>query len=237
MSPEAIATAAIRFVLVKPMEPGNIGAAARAIKTMGHDQLWLVAPGCPFPHRDASVRAAEAVDLLNRAIVVDNLAEALADCQLSVGISARKRNADWPILSPPELADKVATVSGTVALVFGTESSGLSNEELFQCRLQSLISSNPQCPSLNLSHAVQIYAWQLAQFSQSASARRVERPNQQQMDHLQSQLEQLIQRLDFTPASPEDPRLSAVLHRADLKKADWSLLEGVIQRALERLPE
>ncbi|MFK7956625.1 MAG: RNA methyltransferase [Lysobacterales bacterium] len=229
--------ATIRFVLARPAVAGNIGAAARAIKTMGHSELWLVAPQTPFPHRDAAVRAVEAIDVLNSAQVVDTLDEALVDCQLTVGISARQRQADWPLYSPPELAEVVADIRGPVALVFGTESSGLSNEELYQCRAQSLIASNPDCPSLNLSHAVQIYAWQLAQEVRPPSTGRTDRPTQQQLDHLQLQISRLIDRLDFAPASPDDPRLSAILNRADLKRADWSLLEGVIQRALDRLPE
>ena len=224
-------------MLVRPAVPGNIGAAARAMKTMGHHELWLVAPDTGFPHREATRRAVEARDVLERATVVRSLAEALAGCQLSVAVSARRRHADWPVLSPPELADRVRSASGQVALVFGPESSGLTNEELYQCRLQTLIASNPDCPSLNLSHAVQIYAWQLASPFSAPAGERIERPTQAQLDHLLGQVETLLERLNFSPTSPDDPRLAAVIQRADLKLADWSLLEGVLQRALKRLPK
>ncbi|MEM6574183.1 MAG: RNA methyltransferase [Pseudomonadota bacterium] len=225
----------IRFVLVRPSVPGNIGATARAMKTMGHHHLWLVSPDTEFPHREATRRAVEAADVLAQATVVDTLAEALAGCQLSVAVSARRRHADWPILSPGELRERVSSVEGELALVFGPESSGLSNEELYQCRLQTIIASNPRCPSLNLSHAVQIYAWELAGHFDHQPTDRVERPTQEQLDHLLGEVDKLLEALDFAPAGLEDPRLAAVLQRADLKLADWSLLEGVLRRALQRL--
>ncbi len=204
---------------------------------MGHHRLWLVSPDTEFPHREATRRAVEAADVLETATVVDTLAEALAGCQLSVAVSARRRHADWPILSPTELKDRLGRAEGEIALVFGPESSGLSNEELYQCRLQTIIASNPRCPSLNLSHAVQIYAWELAGDLNPAPADRVERPTQEQVDHLLGQVDKLLEKLDFAPAGLGDPRLAAVLQRADLKLADWSLLEGVLYRALQRLSD
>ncbi len=153
----------IRIILVNTSHPGNIGSAARAMKTMGLSELVLVSPA-DFPHPKAQEMASGAGDILASATVVDTLAEAIADCTLVVGTSARSRTIPWPLLSPRQMAEKLHSESpagGTMALVFGREQSGLNNEELQQCHFHVQIPANPAYSSLNLASAVQVLAYEL----------------------------------------------------------------------------
>ena len=136
--------------------PGNIGAAARAIKNMRLERLCLVTPQ-RFPSAEATARASGADDLLAGAEVFGSLDEALYGCRLVVGTSARQRKVSWPVLSPRECAARLVreAAAGEVALVFGRERSGLSNEELDRCNFLVHISTNPEYSSLNLGAAVQ----------------------------------------------------------------------------------
>lgn len=153
---------AIRFVLCETSHPGNIGAAARAMKTMGFDDLVLVSPR-EFPSTEAHARASGATDVLARATVVDTLPEAIAGCGLVVGASARRRKHRWPELNPRECADQALAeaVTSPVAIVFGTERSGLSNEQMDRCNALVYIPANPEYSSLNLAAAVQLIAYEL----------------------------------------------------------------------------
>src|SRR5258706_11921746 len=153
----------IRLVLSRPSHPGNIGAAARAMKTMGFDDLALVAPR-HFPDPDASAMAAGAADVLAGARVFATLEGALADCALAVGFSARERELSH---APSTLRDAApslieAAALGSIALVFGNETSGLSNEELARCQCFVMIPSNPAYGSLNLAAAVQLACYELS---------------------------------------------------------------------------
>src|SRR6187431_515133 len=141
----------IRVVLSRTSHPGNIGASARALKTMGLDDLALVSPR-RFPDPDATAMAAGAADLLGKARVFESLEGALADCALAVGFSARERELSHAPLTLRDAAPQLleATAEGKVALVFGNETSGLSNEELARCQRFVVIPSNPGYGSLNL---------------------------------------------------------------------------------------
>ncbi|MCP3999539.1 MAG: RNA methyltransferase [Gammaproteobacteria bacterium] len=152
----------IRFVLCETSHPGNIGAAARAIKTMGFSDLTLVNPK-EFPSREADVRASGAVDVLQQAKVVATLGEAIADSGLVVGASARRRKHHCPELNPRECAGRTLTMAASkeVAIVFGTERVGLSNEQMDQCNALVYIPANPDYSSLNLASAVQLIAYEL----------------------------------------------------------------------------
>ena len=153
----------IRVVLSRPSHPGNIGAAARAMKTMGLSDLALVAPRY-FPDPDATAMAAGAADLLDAARVHDSLETTLADCTLAVGFSARGRDLSHaPValrVAAPELL--AAAADGRVALVFGNETSGLSNEELLRCQRLVHIPANAAYSSLNLAAAVQVACYEIA---------------------------------------------------------------------------
>ncbi|MDX1802161.1 MAG: RNA methyltransferase, partial [Marinobacter sp.] len=147
----------VRIVLVETSHSGNIGAVARAMKNMGLGNLWLVNPAS-FPDETSYARAAGASDVLDHARVVGSLGEALDDCVLVMGTSARGRKVPWPVLPPPEAATQVLETApkGPVALVFGRENHGLSNEELQRCHYHIHIPSNPDYSSLNLAMAVQV---------------------------------------------------------------------------------
>jgi tRNA/rRNA methyltransferase len=153
----------IRIVLSRPSHPGNIGAAARAMKTMGFRDLALVRPR-HFPDPDATAIAAGAADVLASARVCETLDAALADCVLAVGFSARKRELSHEARRLREAAPAIldSAAAGQVALVFGNETSGLSNEELAKCQRFACIPANPDYPSLNLAATVQVACYELA---------------------------------------------------------------------------
>lgn len=152
----------IRMVLVNTSHPGNIGSCARAMKTMNLSQLYLVAPKL-FPHPKALEMASAAADLVEHATVVTTLDEAIADCHLVIGTSTRMRSIPWPFCTPCELAETVKKTSPEtkIAILFGREQSGLTNDELHRCHLHVQIPANPAYSSLNISQAVQVIAYEL----------------------------------------------------------------------------
>ncbi len=154
----------IRLVLVEPGHPGNIGATARAMKTMGLGQLFLVAPK-RYPDPQAEWRAAGALDLLDSAVVVESLSEAIGDCDLVIGTSTRSRSIPWPVHTASEVGSLIGEdhQSINIAVLFGREASGLSNDELQLCNLHLQIPTHPDYSSLNLSMAVQIVAYEIYQ--------------------------------------------------------------------------
>jgi tRNA/rRNA methyltransferase len=160
---EAMNLLRIAVVLSRPSHPGNIGAAARAMKTMGLADLRLVAPR-RFPDPEAVALAAGGVDVLRAARVVASLEEALADRVLAVGFTARSRELSLPVAPLRNCAPEIvaAAAEGGVALVFGNETSGLSNEELGRCQRLATIPSSRDYPSLNLAAAVQIACYEVA---------------------------------------------------------------------------
>lgn len=152
----------IKIVLVETTHPGNIGAVARAMKNMKMDNLYLVAPKI-FPSADATSRASGADDVLATATVCSSLQEAIADCQLVIGASARGRTISWPELTPRACAEQIANhdPSNKVAIVFGRENSGLKNHELDLCHYLLRIPCNSEYSSLNIAAAVQVVCYEL----------------------------------------------------------------------------
>jgi tRNA (cytidine32/uridine32-2'-O)-methyltransferase len=233
----------IRIVLVNTSHPGNIGGAARALKNMGLARLVLVAPK-QWPSDDALWRAASAVDVLERVKVVDTLDEAVSDCQLVVGTSARERRIPWPLVTPRECGDKVwAEVAGhfghEVAIVFGREDRGLTNEELQKCNYHVHIPSNPEYSSLNLAAAVQVIAYEIRM-----SALNVEnggpmhfddwdmpRAEQKDLEHYYDHLLETLEELSFiTAANPRQTitRLRRLYNRIRLDKMELNILRGIL---------
>ncbi|SFX17751.1 RNA methyltransferase [Marinospirillum alkaliphilum] len=156
---------AVKIVLVGTSHPGNIGGVARAMKNMGLSQLCLVAPRAQFPHPEADLRSSGATDLLEQAQIFERLEDAISDCTLVAGTSARSRNLPWPLINPNQLAgrlhEELRHQQHRVALVFGREDRGLSNEELHLCHLHVHIPCNPDFSSLNLAAAVQVLSYEL----------------------------------------------------------------------------
>jgi tRNA (cytidine32/uridine32-2'-O)-methyltransferase len=151
----------VRIVLVQTYHPGNIGAIARAMKTMGLNELYLVDPR-DYPAEEASSRAAGALDVLDNATVVETLAEALADCTQVFATSARKRNYTRPQVTAEEAAGWIKTnPNEKIAIVFGRERMGLSNEQLGMCQQLLYIPGNPEYDVLNIGSAVQIVSYEL----------------------------------------------------------------------------
>jgi len=158
------------IILSRTTEPMNIGATCRAMKTMGLKHLRLIDPLSP-KGRSARALAHGAEDVLDDALVVDTLQEAIADCLVVTGTTARPRQLRKQALLPPaDLADHVAdhSRSGRVAVMFGTERTGLTNDEADICRYLSTVDTAPEQPSLNLAQAVMLYAWEIRQAMQRA---------------------------------------------------------------------
>ncbi|MCE8027624.1 RNA methyltransferase [Billgrantia desiderata] len=234
----------IRIVLVQTYHPGNIGASARAMKTMGLTNLVLVNPRC-FPDAEASRLAAGAEDVVDRARVVASLEEAVSDCVQVVGASARLRSLPLPHFDEPEAMARelVANAEGDpVALVFGRERFGLTNDEIRLCSHQVSIPANPDYGILNLSQAVQVLAyetfkaWRLRPESEYRSPRPAEerQPTREQMAHFQEHLSRVMQASGFLtqPHARTEAQLQALFARAQPSRKELSLLRGLL-RSLE----
>lgn len=238
---DAQAAARIRIVLVGTQHPGNIGSAARAIKTMGLSRLVLVQPE-RFPHSEADALAAGADDVLARAHVTASLADAVADCRLVLGCTARDRRIALRQSTPREAAAEVASTArdgGEIALLFGRERTGLENDELQLCHAAIHIPANADYSSLNLAMAVQVLAYEL-RLALLASA--VERPpashdppaSHAQLEGLFAQLAQTLDDIDFHKGrAPESAmrKLRRLFLRAALDEREVRLLRGVLADA------
>lgn len=239
----------IRIVLVGTQHPGNIGSAARAMKTMGLQRLVLVAPE-RFPHADAVAMAAGAGDVLDAAPRVASLAEAVADCRLVLGCTARSRRIALDELLPADAAARaVATAAGSadtpVALVFGRERTGLDNDELQLCHAAVTIPADPGYSSLNLAAAVQVlcYEIRLAMLGLRAAAPAaapVPAPDgdvpasHAELEGFFAQLGETLDAIDFHKGrAPESAmrKLRRIFLRAALDDRDVRLLRGVLADA------
>lgn len=241
----AAAADRIRIVLVGTQHPGNIGSAARAMKTMGLQRLSLVAPD-HFPHREADALAAGARDLLDAAAVHASLAEAVADCGFVLGCTARARRIALPGLAPREAAARLverATGGDEVALVFGRERTGLENAELQLCHAAVHIPANPDYGSLNLAAAVQVLAYELRLAQEvpapgepaASPVPRNEPPaSHAELEGFFSQLEETLDAIDFHKGRTPDSamrKLRRIFLRSGLDAREVRLLRGVLADA------
>jgi len=229
----------IRIVLVGTQHPGNIGAAARALKTMGLSQLALVAPEKPL-NDEAYRRSAGAEDVLERAPVHADLAQAVADCQLVLGCTARSRRVQLEQLDPDAAAARALEKAalGPVALVFGRERTGLTNEELQLCHASVHIPSDPAFSSLNLAAAVQVLAYEvrLAVLAASPQPAAEVLPDELPAPHAQvegffEQLAQTLEDIDFHKGRTPDSamrKLRRLFLRTGLTAHEVRLLRGVL---------
>ena len=237
----AVDPSQIAIVLVNTSHPGNIGAAARAMKNMGLTRLILVQPE-DFPSGAATARSAAAVDVLENAVVVESLEEAVADCGLMIGTSARSRKLPWPMLDPETCAERVLREHTTnkVALVFGREDSGLNNEELQQCHYHVQIPSSPECSSLNLAAAVMVISYEIARRARrDETAAKVpeddfwdqERATAAENERFFTHLERVMIAIRFH--DPENPRqlmqrMRRLFGRIRIDVMEMNILRGVL---------
>lgn len=225
----------IKIVLKHTSHPGNIGAIARAMKNMGLSKLILIKPKL-FPSAEAYARASGAEDIIDNAVVVDTLDEALADCELILGCSARLRALSWPVLNPRESGEKIASYScaGKVALLFGSEQSGLSNEDFEFCHYQCHIPTCENFASLNLSHAVQVFVYEIriamlkAQTIKPSSQKLA---NAEEIKFLMEHLMEYLSEIEFYHPKKShilEHRLKRLIARVQLEKEELNVLRGIL---------
>nr|WP_298522934.1 RNA methyltransferase [uncultured Halomonas sp.] len=236
----------IRIVLVQTFHPGNIGASARAMKTMGLSHLTLVNPRC-FPDDEATQLAAGAEDIITNTAVTNTLAEAVAACVQVIGASARLRNLPLPHFDEPDIMALNALAcarQGPVALVFGRERFGLTNDEIRHCTHQVSIPANPDYGILNIAQAVQVLCYELfraLQRSQSNMQRTVHQqtllPSQQQLSHFHEHLQQVMTKVGFLtqPHARTEEHLHALFARAQLSRKELSILRGLLSAIEKRI--
>jgi tRNA (cytidine32/uridine32-2'-O)-methyltransferase len=237
----------VRIVLVNPTDPGNIGAAARAMKTMGLKRLYLVAPKA-FPHPAASVRASNALDILAEAMVVDTLEEALCNCHCVFGTSTRQRELYWVSVSARDAAEKIVKKmpQQEIAILFGRERSGLTNQELQLCHLQITIPTNPDYNSLNLASAVQIICYEvLMAFLQrqgSGMAKQRDLATVEQLEYFYQHLNNVLMEVEFLHTVRSQHimyRLRRLFSRTVPDATEIKILRGIlsaVQKKLSSLP-
>lgn len=229
-----------KVVLVETSHPGNIGAVARAMKNMRMDQLRLVAPKF-FPHADATARASGADDVLKAASVHSSLSEAIADCRIVLGASARDRTISWPTLTARECAEKwggAADLGMNIALVFGRENSGLKNHELDLCHYLLRIPCNSDYSSLNLAAAVQVVSYELFLANDirhdSGIGDRGEDPlaTAEQMEAFYLHLQQTMADIGFLHPERSKSimrRLRRLFNRTQLDTKELDILRGILR--------
>ena len=225
----------VKIVLVGTTHPGNIGAAARAMKNMGFRNLSLVKPK-EFPSDVATYRSKAAKDILENALIFNNLEEAVVDCELVIGTSARDRKVPWPILSPKESAEEVSKSLKIhkIAIVFGREDRGLTNEELGLCNYHVHIPTDPEYSSLNLSQAVQILVYEIRMAVLSDDENQdywdVELANNHQTEMLIQHMDELMQEVEFYDV--DNPRKLLLRVRRFFKRSRIDVMETNIFRGL-----
>ncbi|WP_333842611.1 RNA methyltransferase [Pelomicrobium sp.] len=230
----------VRVVLVGTSHPGNIGAAARAMKTMGLTALYLVRPR-RFPDPEATAMAAAAADVLEEARQWDSLDEALAGTVLAAGLTARHRELAPQPLTPREAAPELldAAQAGPVAVVFGNEANGLTREELQRCRMLVHIPGNPLYNSLNLAAAVQVMCYELRMALPQAGSGRAhlrEMARHEDMEHFYAHLERTLVAVGFLAPQRSQRsmrRLRRIFDRARLEREEVNLLRGIL-KAVDR---
>jgi TrmH family RNA methyltransferase len=224
----------IRIVLHKTSHPGNIGAVARAMKTMGLSELYLVAPKC-FPHPEAIALATHAEDILQQAVVVPDLLSALTDMQVVYATSANTRDVDLPIKAARDAArDIISQISHRkIAIIFGPENHGLSNQDLLHAHRLIQIPTTENYHSLNLAAAVQIIAYELLLASEAilpSQSDKEELASVEHLEHFYHQLEKAVIQLKLL--DPQNPRqlmlrLRRLFNRAQLNAMEVNILSSI----------
>lgn len=229
----------IRIVLVNTSHPGNIGATARAMKNMGLSSLYLVEPK-EHPTLEAYRRSVGAIDVLDDAVVVDDLNQAVSGCVWVAGTSARLRTIEWPIFEPRECVQQCIEYleEGEIAIVFGRENSGLTNDEIEKCNALLHIPTNAEYSSLNLAAAVQVvcYEFRLALIKQKTSKTKSNKHREDalassdQLDGMYQHLQEALGALEFFGTNNPDVvmrRLKGLFNRASTTQREAKIVRGI----------
>jgi len=245
----------LRFVLVETSHPGNVGSVARAMKTMGFSQLYLVNPRFPdvLSHPDAIALASGAQDILDNAVIVNSLQDALQGCELAAAVTARLREFSPPVIDPPEFAQHLLQLAGTAdaglaCLVFGNERTGLPNHLVEKCNYLVNIPANPEYSSLNLAQAAQVLAYvcryeciKAESINPLKSTTEVGfkgvYANLAEVDAMFAHLEQGLIAIDFIdPESPKKlmSRLKRLFARTQLENEEVNILRGIAKKMLDK---
>ncbi|EGZ6881677.1 tRNA (cytosine(32)/uridine(32)-2'-O)-methyltransferase TrmJ [Vibrio cholerae] len=237
----------VKVVLVGTTHSGNIGSAARAMKVMGLSQMVLVDPQCQVDAQ-AIALAAGASEIALNAQIYPTLEAAVSDCGLVVGTSARSRTLEWPMLEPRECGEKLISEAKqhSVAMVFGRERTGLTNDELQLCHYHVCVPANPEYSSLNLAMAVQLLSYEvrmaylaLQQSSQSSTLQE-EYPRHQELERFYAHLEQVIMQTEFISAQQPGQvmnKLRRMFTRARPEAQEINILRGIltsVQKSISR---
>jgi tRNA/rRNA methyltransferase len=237
----------IRFILVETSRPGNIGATARAMKTMGFSDLVLVNPRFPDAvfQEEAIAFASGAQDILAAARIVGSIEEALVDCNFAAAVTARLREFSPPVITPRALSAQLAAETNLqAALLFGNERFGLPNEAVEKCNALINIPANPDYSSLNLAQAVQVLAYECraAAIGDQPVIRNIgfqgEAANLTQIEGMYAHLEQALIAIDFLDANnPKKlmPRLKRLFSRTQLETEEVNILRGIAKQILSKL--
>lgn len=226
----------IRIVLCHTSHPGNIGSTARAMKTMGLSRLYLVNPK-HFPDGQAKSLAVNATDVLDSAVVTTTLEEAIADCQFVIGVSGKERSLSQQVMTVREAAHEVHQLASSqqIALVFGTEMSGLSNAEADCCHVLATIPANPDYTSLNLAQAVQIMCYEvrmaITEGKLHYDEKTAELATQEDLERLYEHMREVLEYIGYiNPRAPKKlfERLRRLYGRARLEKEEINLLRGIL---------
>lgn len=229
----------MRVVLSHTTHPGNIGAAARAMKTMGLESLYLVNPGS-FPDPKADMMACGAEDVLRKAIVCSSVDEALQGTVFVAAMTARLRDVSHEVLTPREAMPLLAqfAVNNPVALLFGTEMAGLTNEEMGKSHVQIRIPANPQYSSLNLAAAVQVACYELSVAMQYAGLglpqANIELAHHEEVERMFVHLEQALTQIGFFKTKAQNKlmqKLRRLYARARLEQEEVNILRGILSAA------
>ncbi len=223
----------IRIVLVETSHSGNIGSAARAMKTMGLSNLYLVSP--KSVDEQSIALAAGADDVLQNAKIVDTFEQAIEDCSLVIGTSARLRHLQSTLIEPRECAEKASVHQGQVAIVFGRERVGLTNEELLKCHYHLNIPANPEYSSLNLAMAVQLVSYEmrmafLAKGKMENTLSIIENtyPTTQEIEYFFMNTERVYKSLGFIQNQGVMQKLRRLYNRSFLEKNELNILHGML---------
>ncbi len=224
----------LHFVLVEPESPGNVGAVARALKTMGFEKLVLVNP-CTLDSDELKMMAHRSADIVQKATIVSNFEQAIRHMRLTVATTMRKRHFKFPFFSPEQIAERLLTTAlqHPVAIVFGRESSGLTNEEILKCQLHSTIPTATQNPALNLAQSVMIYAYTFFRhIEKTEQFFKYELASQYELEKFYEHLSEALQLVQFVPRDGIDnfvTRFRRLIGRSMAEQRDVRLLHKLLQ--------